>query len=336
MTEVLREFPELKDPRTRPPADGAHHPHRQHLQHAGGRARGLASTPASPWPSTTATWATTWRSWPTPPAAGPRRCANCRPPGGNARRGRLPGLPADAAGAVLRARRRGDAPWPASAGSVSIVGAVSPPGGDFSEPVTQHTRRFIRCFWALDTRLANARHFPSIHWLHSYCEYVEDVARLVGEAGAGLERAAHRGAWTLLQREDRLQQIVKLVGPDALPDRQRLILLHRRDDQGRLPAAERLRRRRTCTARPERQVALLRLILTLYRRGRGPASQAGVAAGAASGSCRACPQLMRAKDDLRQRRAGRSSAELETSDAARNSTAWRRSHRHGGLSHERH
>ncbi len=61
-------------------------------------------------------------------------------------------------------------------GSVSIVGAVSPPGGDFSEPVTQHTRRFIRCFWALDTELANARHYPSIHWLHSYSEYVEDVS----------------------------------------------------------------------------------------------------------------------------------------------------------------
>ena len=60
--------------------------------------------------------------------------------------------------------------------SVSIVGAVSPPGGDFSEPVTQHTRRFIRCFWALDTELANARHYPSIHWLQSYSEYVEDVA----------------------------------------------------------------------------------------------------------------------------------------------------------------
>ncbi|HBA53351.1 MAG TPA: V-type ATP synthase subunit A, partial [Syntrophorhabdus aromaticivorans] len=59
--------------------------------------------------------------------------------------------------------------------SVSIVGAVSPPGGDFSEPVTQHTRRFVRCFWALDTELANARHYPSIHWLHSYSEYTEDV-----------------------------------------------------------------------------------------------------------------------------------------------------------------
>jgi molybdenum cofactor biosynthesis protein MoaC len=60
-------------------------------------------------------------------------------------------------------------------GSVTIVGAVSPPGGDFSEPVTQHTQRFIRCFWALDTDLANARHYPSIHWLRSYSEYVEDV-----------------------------------------------------------------------------------------------------------------------------------------------------------------
>src|SRR5512140_844347 len=61
-------------------------------------------------------------------------------------------------------------------GSVTVVGAVSPPGGDFSEPVTQHTKRYIRCFWALDKSLASARHFPSINWLDSYSEYLEDVA----------------------------------------------------------------------------------------------------------------------------------------------------------------
>ena len=62
-------------------------------------------------------------------------------------------------------------------GSVTIVGAVSPPGGDFSEPVTQHTKRFVRAFWALDRDLANARHYPSISWLDSYSEYVEDVTQ---------------------------------------------------------------------------------------------------------------------------------------------------------------
>jgi V/A-type H+/Na+-transporting ATPase subunit A len=70
---------------------------------------------------------------------------------------------------------------------VTIVGAVSPPGGDFSEPVTQHTKRFIRCFWALDKSLASARHFPAINWLDSYSEYIEDVA------DGGVRRSARTG-----------------------------------------------------------------------------------------------------------------------------------------------
>mgnify|MGYP000288938957 CR=1 FL=1 len=108
--------------------------------------------------------------------------------------------------------------------SISIVGAVSPPGGDFSEPVTQHTRRFIRCFWALDTTLANARHYPAIHWLRSYSEYVGDVTEWWQEIEP--DWAALRQRFIeLLQREDRLQQIVKLVGPDVLPDSHRLVLL---------------------------------------------------------------------------------------------------------------
>ncbi len=109
-------------------------------------------------------------------------------------------------------------------GSVSIIGAVSPPGGDFSEPVTQHTKRFVRCFWALDRQLANARHYPAIGWLESYSEYVEDVLEFwrteVGEEWA----EDRREIMDLLQKEVRLQQVVKLVGPDALPDSQRFIL----------------------------------------------------------------------------------------------------------------
>lgn len=109
-------------------------------------------------------------------------------------------------------------------GSVSIIGAVSPPGGDFSEPVTQHTKRFIRCFWALDKSLASARHFPSINWLDSYSEYLENVAGWWQEQ-TGLDWYAMRNeAMELLSEESRLSQIVKLVGPDALPDEQRLVL----------------------------------------------------------------------------------------------------------------
>jgi len=109
-------------------------------------------------------------------------------------------------------------------GSISIIGAVSPPGGDFSEPVTQHTRRFTRCFWALDRDLANARHYPAISWLDSYSEYVEEIEAWWENVDTAWRSQRDR-VLELLQREDRLQQIVKLVGPDALPDSQRLILL---------------------------------------------------------------------------------------------------------------
>lgn len=150
--------------------------------------------------------------------------------------------------------------------SVSIVGAVSPPGGDFSEPVTQHTRRFVRCFWALDTELANARHYPSIHWLHSYSEYTEDVGPWwKKEATDWVELRTE--ALTLLQREERLQQIVKLVGPDVLPDGQRLVLfIAEIMKDGFLAQSAFDENDMYCT--PERQVTLLRIILTLYHRGR--------------------------------------------------------------------
>ncbi len=109
-------------------------------------------------------------------------------------------------------------------GSVSIIGAVSPPGGDFSEPVTQHTKRFVRCFWGLDRQLANARHYPAISWLESYSEYLDEVTPW-WEEHVGASWATDRGEiMDLLHREVRLQQVVKLVGPDALPDSQRFIL----------------------------------------------------------------------------------------------------------------
>lgn len=109
-------------------------------------------------------------------------------------------------------------------GSISIIGAVSPPGGDFSEPVTQHTKRFIRCFWALDKSLANARHYPAISWLDSYSEYVNEVKEYWSEQDTEINEVRNE-ALSILKTEERLAQIVKLIGPDSLPDNQRLILL---------------------------------------------------------------------------------------------------------------
>ncbi len=109
-------------------------------------------------------------------------------------------------------------------GSVSIIGSVSPPGGDFTEPITQHTKRFVRCFWELDRQLANARHYPSISWLGSYSEYIDEITPW-WEQNVGTEWAESRvKIMELLQNEVRLQQVIKLVGPDALPDSQRFII----------------------------------------------------------------------------------------------------------------
>ncbi|MDH7517629.1 MAG: ATP synthase subunit A [Candidatus Thermoplasmatota archaeon] len=109
-------------------------------------------------------------------------------------------------------------------GSVSVMGAVSPPGGDFSEPVAQNTLRIVKVFWALDADLADRRHFPSINWLKSYSLYLDEVGRWwakdVGEDWLSLINKA----MALLQKESELQEIVKLVGPDALPAKERVLL----------------------------------------------------------------------------------------------------------------
>jgi len=108
-------------------------------------------------------------------------------------------------------------------GSVSVIGAVSPPGGDFSEPVTQHTKRFIRCFWALDRELANARHYPAIGWIDSYSEYAAEVKEWWDKLDPRWAKI-RLDALDLLKREQRLEQIVRLIGPDALPDSDKLVL----------------------------------------------------------------------------------------------------------------
>jgi V/A-type H+/Na+-transporting ATPase subunit A len=110
------------------------------------------------------------------------------------------------------------------AGSVSVIGAVSPPGGDFSEPVTQHTKRFVRCFWGLDKELAAARSFPAINPTDSYSEYADAVAPWWAEHVDPEWPARREEAIALLQEDAQLQRIVKLIGEEALPDARRLTL----------------------------------------------------------------------------------------------------------------
>lgn len=109
-------------------------------------------------------------------------------------------------------------------GSISIIGAVSPQGGDFSEPVTQNTKRFVRCFWGLDKSLAYARHFPAIHWLTSYSEYADELTNWYN-TNVGPDFSSCRAqVLSLLNQESSLMEIVKLIGSDVLPDDQKLTL----------------------------------------------------------------------------------------------------------------
>ena len=107
---------------------------------------------------------------------------------------------------------------------VSIIGAVSPQGGDFSEPVTMNTKRFVRCFWGLDKSLAYARHFPAIHWLTSYSEYLNDLAPWYQTHVNKNFIDLRNQIMALLNTESSLMEIVKLIGSDVLPDDQKLIL----------------------------------------------------------------------------------------------------------------
>ena len=108
--------------------------------------------------------------------------------------------------------------------SVTIIGAVSPQGNDFSEPVTQNTKRFIRCFWALDKSLAYARHYPSVNWINSYSEYQNDLFYWFDNNVAPDFSALRIRLGAILQEEDRLMEIVKLIGGDLLANDQKLTL----------------------------------------------------------------------------------------------------------------
>ncbi len=151
-------------------------------------------------------------------------------------------------------------------GSVSVIGAVSPPGGDFSEPVTQHTSRFIRCFWALDRELANARHYPAISWLNSYSEYLDDIQGWWQQKDPAW-REWRDALMEILQDEVKLQRVAKLVGPDALPEQQRLVLFIAETiknaflQQNSFDEVD-------MYCPPEKQIQMLRVLTQLYRRSR--------------------------------------------------------------------
>jgi V/A-type H+/Na+-transporting ATPase subunit A len=152
-------------------------------------------------------------------------------------------------------------------GSVTIVGAVSPPSGDFSEPVTQHTRRFVRVFWALDKSLAAARHFPAINWLDSYSGYNDEVKDWwqtnITEDWVDLGRRV----LTIMQEEAHLQEIAKLVGQDTLPDSERFTLIVARTIKEAFLQQNAMDPVDAYTT-PAKQVALLRLLLHLYEHGK--------------------------------------------------------------------
>nr|MCR5040964.1 V-type ATP synthase subunit A [Clostridia bacterium] len=109
-------------------------------------------------------------------------------------------------------------------GSVTIIGAVSPPGADFSEPVTQNTKRFTRCFWALDKNLAYSRHYPAINWMESYSEYVGELSGWYAENAAPDFQECRTRISGLLLDEDKLLEVVKLIGQEVLPDESKLVL----------------------------------------------------------------------------------------------------------------
>ena len=152
-------------------------------------------------------------------------------------------------------------------GSVSIIGAVSPQGGDFSEPVTQNTKRFVRCFWGLDKSLAYARHFPAIHWLTSYSEYLPDLAGWYADHVSPKFVDYRNRIMTILNQESSLMEIVKLIGGDVLPDDQKLILEIAKVIRLGFLQQNAFHKEDTCVSL-EKQFKMMDVILYLYKRSR--------------------------------------------------------------------
>lgn len=152
-------------------------------------------------------------------------------------------------------------------GSVSIIGAVSPQGGDFSEPVTQNTKRFVRCFWGLDKSLAYARHFPAIHWLTSYSEYLGDLAHWYQDNVSPKFVDYRNRLMSLLNQESSLLEIVKLIGSDVLPDDQKLVLEIARVIRLGFLQQNAFHKDDTCVSM-EKQFLMMDTILHLYKQSR--------------------------------------------------------------------
>ena len=149
-------------------------------------------------------------------------------------------------------------------GSVSIIGALSPQGGDFSEPVTQNTKRFVRCFWGLDKSLAYARHFPAIHWMTSYSEYLNDLSGWYSDHVSPKFMDYRNRMMTLLNQESSLMEIVKLIGGDVLPDDQKLILEIARVIRLGFLQQNAFHKDDTCVSL-EKQFKMMDVILYLYK-----------------------------------------------------------------------
>ncbi len=150
-------------------------------------------------------------------------------------------------------------------GSVTIIGAVSPQGGDFSEPVTQNTKRFVRCFWGLDKSLAYERHYPAIHWLTSYSDYLIDLAGWYNENVSPKFVDYRNRLMAILNQENSLMEIVKLIGGDVLPDDQKLTLEIAKVIRLGFLQQNAFHKEDTCVSM-DKQYKMMEIILYLYKK----------------------------------------------------------------------
>ena len=184
---------------------------------------------------------------------------------------------------------------PERAGSVTLVGAVSPSGADFTEPVTTHTIRFIKTFWALDTRLAYSRHYPSINWMQSYSGYLEDVSKWWKQNVSAEWYNLRAESYHILQREDTLKEIVRLLGPEALPDEEKLVLEVARMIKIGILQQNSFDKVDTYCG-PEKQIKLVKLMVNFYKE-----AQKSLKEGASLPDIRAMPiitTLLKAKFEI--------------------------------------